>query len=67
MLAVRSRLPPDDRPRLIVYLPALQVDMFPIALHIQLLEIGGQEPEVMIIGQDRDGLGAEEVVVPDTY
>ena len=41
--------------------------MFPIALHIQLLEIGGQEPEVMIIGQDRHGLGAEEVVVPDTY
>src|SRR2546430_4836864 len=66
-LAIRSRLSPDDRPRLIVYLPALQVDMFSIALHIQLLEIGGQEPEVMIIGQDRDGLGTEEVVVPDTY
>src|SRR5579859_4337981 len=65
MLAIGSRLPPDNWPGLIVHAPALQIDMLSIALHLKLLEVGNKMPEVMIIGQDRLSLGLEEVVVPD--
>src|SRR6266581_3180174 len=65
MLAVGSGLPPDNRPRLVVHPPALQVDALPIALHIELLEVGRQTSKVIVIGQDRHGFSTEEVVIPD--
>ena len=40
--------------------------MFAVALHRQLLEIGRESLQVLLVRQDRDGLGAEEVVVPDS-
>ncbi len=65
MLAVGPGLSPDDRPGLVVHRHALQIDMFAVALHVELLQVGGQTPKVVIIGQDRYSLGIEEVVVPD--
>src|SRR6266567_6483596 len=67
MLAIGSRLSPDNGPGLIVHLPALQVDVFSVALHVELLEVGWQAAKVIIIRQNRHGLSAEEVVVPDAY
>src|SRR6266699_1655180 len=37
VLAVGPRLSPDNRTSLIVHLPAFQVDMLPVALHVELL------------------------------
>ena len=39
--------------------------MLAVALHGQLLQIGRKALQVLLVGQDRDGLGAEEIVVPD--
>ena len=39
--------------------------MLAVALHRQLLEVGREALQVLLVGQDRDGLRAEEVVVPD--
>ena len=39
--------------------------MLAVALHRQLLEIGRESLEVLLVGQDRHRLRAEEVVVPD--
>ena len=38
--------------------------MLAIALHRQLLEIGGETFEILFIGKHCDGLDAEEIVVP---
>ena len=39
--------------------------MLAVALHGELLEIGGKALQILLIGQHGDGLGAEEIVVPD--
>ena len=39
--------------------------MLAVALHGELLEIGGKALEILLVGQHGDGLGAEEIVVPD--
>ncbi len=65
MLAVGARLAPVDRPGLVVDLRSIQRDVFAVALHRQLLEVSREALQVLLIGQDRDGLRAEEVVVPD--
>ena len=39
--------------------------MLAVALHRQLLEVGGEALEVLLVGQDGDRLRAEEVGVPD--
>ena len=39
--------------------------MLAVALHGELLEVGGEALEVLLVGEDGDGLGAEEIGVPD--
>ena len=39
--------------------------MLAVTLHGELLEIGGKALQILLVGQHGDGLGAEEVVVPD--
>src|SRR3954447_2321440 len=65
MLAVGSRLTPVDRPGVVIHSCAVDRDMLAVALHRQLLEVGGKALQILLIGQHGDGLGAEEVVVPD--
>ena len=65
VLPVRARLAPDDRAGLPLDPVAVAVDRLPVALHLQLLEVRRQVGEVLAVRQDRDGLGAEEIVVPD--
>src|SRR6266702_7109639 len=66
MLPVGAGLAPDDRPRLIVDGSALQVDMLAVAFHIELLQIGAQVLEILIVRQDRHRLGSEEVIIPES-
>src|SRR5262249_46986704 len=65
MLAVCSRLAPIDRAGLSLDWRPLERHVLAIALHRQLLEIRRETLQVLIIGQHRDCLRAEEVIVPD--
>src|SRR5262249_49505295 len=64
VLAVGAGLSPIDRAGLIVDLPAIERDILAVALHRELLEIGGKALQVLLVRQDRDGLRSEEIVVP---
>jgi len=46
--------------------PSIPVHALPVALHVELLQIGAQPTEVVIIGQNRLGLGAEEIHIPES-
>ena len=65
VLAVGSRLAPVDGPGLVVDLGPVERDVLAVALHRQLLQIGREALQVLLVGQDRHGLRAEEIVVPD--
>ena len=39
--------------------------MLAVALHGELLQVGGEALEVLLVGQNRDGFRAEEVCVPN--
>ena len=43
----------------------LERDVLAVALHRQLLEIGRESLQVLLVRQHGDRLGAEEIVVPD--
>src|SRR5580658_9491084 len=66
MLAVGAGLAPVDRSGLIVDGRAFEGDVFAVRFHRQLLQVGWKALEVLLVGQHRDGLRAEEVVIPDT-
>ena len=65
VLAVGSRLAPIDRAGIVVDLVAIERDVLAVALHRQLLQIGRKSLQVLLVGQHRNRLGAEEIVVPD--
>ena len=64
MLAIGPRLAPNNRPGLISDRLSVEVHTLPIALHIELLTIGAQTPQVLVIGQDGVGLSSEKVGIP---
>ena len=43
---------------------AIEFHMLAVALHGELLEVGGEAFQVLVVGQDGDGLCAVEVVIP---
>src|SRR5215470_7184296 len=65
MLTVGPRLAPIDRTSLGLDRRPIDRYVLAVALHRQLLEIGREALQVLIVGQHRGGLRAEEVVVPD--
>ena len=65
MLAVGAGLAPVDRAGVVVDVGAVERDVLAVALHRELLQVGGEALEVLLVGQNGDGLGAEEVGVPD--
>src|SRR5262245_15472128 len=65
VLAVGAGLTPKDRTGLIVNRRPGECHVLAVALHRQLLEIGWEALEILVVGQHRDRLRAEEVVVPD--
>src|SRR5512132_2600301 len=65
MLTVGSRLAPIDGSGIVVDFFPIESYMFAVAFHRQLLQISRKALEILLIGQHRHGLCAEEVVVPD--
>ncbi len=64
MLAVGTRRPPDDRAGGQVDRFAVQRDGFAVAFHVELLEVGRELGQVVVVRQHGMGLGVEKVVVP---
>ena len=65
VLAVGARLAPVDRPGLVIDFGPVERDVLAVALHRQLLEVGREALQVLLVGQNGDGLRAEEIAVPD--
>ncbi len=65
VLAVGSRLAPVDGAGVVVDVLAFEGDVFAVAFHGELLQVGGKALQVLLVGQDGHGLGVEEVGVPD--
>src|SRR5664279_3575236 len=65
MLAVRSGLAPINRPGVAADLLAAQGHVLAVAFHRELLQIRRKALEILLVREHRDGLRAEEVVVPD--
>src|SRR5438874_9774074 len=65
VLAVGARLAPVDRPGLVTDRRAADRHALAVRFHRQLLQVGREALEVLIVGQHGDRLRAEEVVVPD--
>ena len=64
VLAVRAGFAPVDRTRFGIHMGAIEFHMLAVALHGELLEVGGEAFQVLVVGQDGDGLRAVEVVIP---
>src|SRR5215468_7730688 len=65
MLTVGSRLAPIDGTGIVVDFFTTESHMLAVAFHGQLLQISRKALEILLIGQNRHGLCAEEVVIPD--
>src|SRR6516165_219611 len=65
MLAVGAGLTPIDWPGVAGDAVAVERHMLAVTLHRQLLEIGGEALEILLVREYADGLGAKEVVVPN--
>src|SRR5680860_616921 len=66
VLTVGPGLAPDDWSGLIINNRPLQSHTFAIALHVELLAIGAEPPQVLIIGEDGMGFSVKKVDVPHT-
>ena len=66
MLTVRAGLAPDDRTGGVIDALVVDVDALAVALHIALLQVGGEPTKILVVGEYRDGFGVPEVVVPDS-
>ena len=64
VLAVRPRLAPVHRARVVVDLEAIERHALAVRLHRQLLEVRREAFQVLVVGQHGDGLGAEELPIP---
>src|SRR5690606_4373113 len=64
VLAVRSRLAPDDRTAAPFDRAAIAPRTLAVALHVELLEVGGTAVERLTVREHGVGLGAEEVAMP---
>ena len=65
VLAVGTGLAPINRAGLVCDAVAVERHMLAVALHRQLLEIGGKPFQVLLVGKNPDGMRPEKVVVPD--
>ena len=64
MLTVGSRLAPVDRSCRVIYLGPIEPDVFPVALHGELLQVGREAFQVLLVGQNRNGFSTKKVIVP---
>ena len=64
VLAVGAGFAPIHRAGVCINAGAIEFHVFAVALHGELLEVGREPLQVLVVGKNSDGLGAEEVVVP---
>ena len=64
VLSVGPRLAPVDGAGVVVDVGSLEGHVFAVGLHGELLEVGRQPLEVLLIGHDADAGAPEEVAVP---
>src|SRR5207253_3594039 len=64
VLAICAWFAPIDRAGIVRDFVTVERDVFAVAFHRQLLQIGWKSFQVLLVRKNRDGLGAEEVVVP---
>jgi hypothetical protein len=65
MLAIGAGLTPENGSSIVIHRFTVEAGGFAIALHIQLLKVGGQQQQALAIGYNRRGLQLEEIAVPD--
>src|SRR5271166_91997 len=65
VLTVGSRFAPVNETRLVAHSLPVERDMLAIAFHRQLLKVGWEPFQILLIRQDSHGLRTKEVVVPD--
>src|SRR6266849_7070338 len=66
MLPVGSGFAPENGSRLIIDRGPIQRHMLAIRLHRELLQISRKPLEILIVGEDADGLRTKKIVVPDS-
>src|SRR5262245_45548307 len=66
MLAIRSGFTPVNRAGIAGNLASIKRNVFAVALHGQLLEVGWESLQVLLVGKDRYRLRTEEVVIPNS-
>ena len=66
MLAVGPRLAPVDWRGVVIDGDTIPGHVLAVALHGELLQVGGESLEVLLVGQHRNGLAVKEVAVPET-
>src|SRR5713101_2037570 len=66
MLPVGSGLAPEEGSRLIIDRSPVKRHMLAVRLHRELLQISRKPLEILIVGENTDGLRAEKIVVPDS-
>jgi len=65
VLAIGARLAPHDRTSAVLDGFARLADELAVALHIALLEVGGEPVQVLIVGKEGMCFRLEEVGVPN--
>ncbi len=66
MLAIGSGRTPDNRAGVVIYFFAVERDTFAVALHVALLQVGGQFSKVMVIRQNCMAAGVKKIPIPHT-
>ena len=64
VLSIRARLAPHDRPGRVVDGHRFESHTLSVALHVELLQVGGESVEPLVVREHRVGLGSEEIHVP---
>ena len=64
VLGVVARLAPDHRARAPPHRLAVPRDALAVALHLELLQVGGKAMQPPVVGQDHLARGALQVLVP---
>src|SRR5450755_1248960 len=65
MLSVGAGLAPVDRPGLVIHAFAVEGNVLAIALHRELLQIGWESLEILVVRQHGDGRSLQKIVIPD--
>src|SRR5580704_9271519 len=64
VLAIGAVRSPDDWARLVIDPATVEIDVLPVALHVELLQVGAEPGQILIVGQDSDRLSTKKIVVP---